>query len=88
MGELPLFMARNIALGYSPLIWLGAIGTIFAPGLEKARRIFLGCLVALQCLLISWLLPYDARYFTLHYGLFIVFAFFGPSAIPQQLCSV
>lgn len=88
MGELPLFMARNIALGYSPLIWLGAIGTIFAPGLEKARRIFLGCLVALQCLLISWLLPYDARYFTLHYGLFIAFAFFGPFAIPQQLCSV
>ena len=86
-SELPFFLVRNIALGYSPFIWLGAIGAIFTSGLDKARRIFLTCLVALQSLLIFWLLPYDVRYFTLHYGLFIVFAFFGPFATSEQLHS-
>jgi hypothetical protein len=84
-GELPLFMMRNIALGYSPLIWLGAIGAIIATDLDKSRRIFLACLLALQCFVIYWLLPYDVRYLTLHYGLFIVFACLGPRAIQERL---
>jgi hypothetical protein len=86
-GQLPLFMIRNAALGYSPLIWLGAIAAIFAPGLAKSRRVFLGCLLALQCLLIYWFLPYDVRYLTLHYGLFIVFASLGPRAIQERFIS-
>jgi hypothetical protein len=87
IGELPLFMIRNITLGYSPLIWLGAIGAIFAPDLEKSLRVLLGCLLAFQCLMIYWFFPYDVRYLALHYGLFIVFAFLGPRAIQERLDS-
>jgi hypothetical protein len=87
IGEMPRFMIRNAALGYSPLIWFGAIGAIFAPGLEKSLRVFLGCLLSLQCLLIYWFFPYDVRYLTLHYGLFIVFAFLGPRAFQKWLDS-
>ena len=86
-GRLPLFMIRNAALGYSPLIWLGAIGAILAPDLARSRRVILGCLLALQCGLIYWLLPYDVRYLSLHYGLFIVFASLGPQALQERLSS-
>jgi hypothetical protein len=86
-NQLPFFMIRNAALGYSPLIWVGAIGAIFVPDLAKSLRLFLGCLFMLQCLLIYWFLPYDVRYLTLHYGLFIVFAFFGLRAIQEWLDS-
>jgi hypothetical protein len=87
LGGMPWFMIRNAALGYSPLIWLGAIGAIFATCLEKSLRVFLGCLVSLQCLLIYWFFPYDVRYLTLHYGLFIVFAFLGPRTFQERLDS-
>jgi hypothetical protein len=86
-GQLPLFMIRNAALGYSPLIWLGAIGTLLSPDLARSRRMILGCLLALQCGLIYWLLPYDVRYLSLHYGLFIVFACLGPQVLQEQLSS-
>src|SRR5262249_35573899 len=86
-GQLPLAMIRNAAVGYSPLIWLGAIGAICAPGLAKSRRVFLGCLLALQCVLIYWFLTYDVRFLTIHYGLFTVFAFLGPRAIQERLVS-
>jgi hypothetical protein len=86
-GRLPLFMVRNAALGYSPLIWLGAIGAILAPDLARSRRLILGCLLTLQCILIYWFLPYDVRYLSLHYGLFIVFASLGPQAIQERLTS-
>jgi hypothetical protein len=86
-GQLPLFMIRNAALGYSPLIWLGAIGTILAPDLDRSRRLILGCLLTLQCTLIYWFLPYDVRFLSLHYGLFIVFASLGPQAIQERLSS-
>jgi hypothetical protein len=86
-GQLPLSMIRNAAIGYSPLIWLGSIASIFTSDLAKSRRLFLACLLALQCLLIYWFLPYDVRYLTLHYGLFIVFAFFGPRVIQERLGS-
>jgi hypothetical protein len=87
LGGMSLLMFRNAALGYSPLIWIGAMGAIFAPGLEKSLRVFLGCLLALQCLLIYWFFPYDVRYLTLHYGLFIVFAFLGLRAMQVRLDS-
>ena len=86
-GRLPLFLIRNAALGYSPLIWLGAIGAILAPDLARSRRIILGGLLTLQCVLIYWLLPYDVRYLSLHYGLFIVFASLGPQALQERLSS-
>ena len=86
-GQLPLFMIRNAALGYSPLIWLGAIGAIFAPDLAQSRRVILGCLLALQCGLVYWLLPYDVRYLSLHYGLFIVFASLAPRPLQDRLSS-
>jgi len=87
LGGMPWFMIRNAAIGYSPLIWLGAIASIFTSDFAKSRRVFLACLLALQCLLIYWFMPYDLRYLTLHYGLFIVFGFFGPRAIQERLVS-
>jgi hypothetical protein len=87
IGEMPFFMLRNASLGYSPLIWLGAIAALFAPDLHKSRRIFLCGLLALQCSIMYLFLPYDVRYLTLHYGLFIVFAFFGPPKIQEWLNS-
>ena len=86
-NQLPLAMIRNAAVGYSPLIWLGAIAVICVPGLDKSRRVFLGCLLALQCVLIYWFLPYDLRFLTVHYGLFTVFGFLGPRAIQERLGS-
>ena len=70
--ELPYIFAS-----YSPLIWLGVIGAIFATELSKVIRLTLGCLLLLQCILIYWLLPYDARFLGgLQYGLLIAFAAF------------
>jgi hypothetical protein len=86
-SQLPLLGIQGAALGYSPLIWLGAIAALFASDLDKWRRIFLGSLLALQCFLIYRFLPYEVRYLSLHYGLFIVFAFFGPPTIQEWLNS-
>ena len=79
---------QYIAVGYSPLVWLGVIGAIFGTDLTKATRTKLGCLFALQCTLIYWLLPYDARFLGgLHYGLLIVFASFVTRDIQDRFAS-
>jgi hypothetical protein len=76
------------AVGYSPLVWLGAIGAIFGTDLTKATRAKLGCFFALQCTLIYWLLPYDARFLGgLHYGLLIAFASFVTRDVQDRLGS-
>src|SRR5262249_96589 len=85
--RLPLIAFRNAALGYSPLIWLGAIGVFFTSALTTTTRVILAGLLATQCLLIFWFLPSDVRYLSLHYGLFIAFASFGPRAIQEKLAS-
>jgi hypothetical protein len=85
--QLPLTMIRNAAVEYSPLIWLGAIGVLFTPNLTKATRLTLAGLLALQVILIYRLLPYDARYLGLQYGLFIVFAANVPQAVQDRLSS-
>ena len=74
---------------YSPLVWLGVIGAIFGTDLTKATRTKLGCLFALQCTLIYWLLPYDARFLGgLHcHGLLIVFASFVTRNIQDRFAS-
>jgi hypothetical protein len=83
----PLLLIRNATLGYSPLIWLGAIGVLFFPQVAATTRLILGCLLALQCLLLYRFLPYDVRYLSLHYGLFISFAVAGPPAVRAYLAS-
>jgi hypothetical protein len=86
LTQIPLTMLRNAAVGYSPLIWFGVIGVFFVP-LAKVTRLTLGCLLALQLMLIYWLLPYDARYLGLQYGIFIVFAAYVPQAVQERLSS-
>ena len=77
-----------IAVGYSPLVWLGVIGAIFGTDLTKATRAT-RLFFVLQCTLIYWLLPYDARFLGgLHYGLLIVFAAFVTRDIQDRLASV
>jgi hypothetical protein len=86
-NQLPAFMIRNAALGYSPLTWLGLIGVFFIVDVAKVARVILGGLLAMQCMLIYWLLPYDARFLSIHYGLFIVFASLAGRAIHERLVS-
>jgi hypothetical protein len=79
---------QYISVGYSPLIWLGVIGAIFATDLTRATRAILGCFFALQCILINWLLPHDARFLGgLHYGLLIAFASFATRDIQDRFAS-
>jgi hypothetical protein len=86
-NQQPLTMIRNTLVGYSPLIWLGAIGALFSVNLAASTRFTLGCLLALQSILIYWFLPYDLRFLSIHYGLFIVFACLQPRAIQERLSS-
>lgn len=82
-------MIYYIAAGYSPLVWLGVIGATFGTDLTKATRAQLGCFFALQCVLIYWFLPYDARFLGgLHYGLLIAFASFVARDIQDRFASV
>ena len=79
---------EQTAVGYSPLVWLGVTGAIFGTDLAKATRVKLCYFFALQCTLIYWLLPYDARYLGgLHYGLLIAFASFVTRDIQDRFAS-
>jgi hypothetical protein len=60
---------------YSPLVWIGVIGALIATSLDATTRALAIGLLALQCALIYWLLPYDPRFLGgLPLGLAIVFA--------------
>jgi hypothetical protein len=64
------------------------IGAILCTDLSRATRLALIGLLALQCILIYTLLPYDARYLGgFHYGLLIAFASFATPAIQDRLDS-
>jgi len=77
---------QDTAIGYSPLVWLGVIGAIFGTDLSKHIRTIFGCLFVMQCTLIYWLLPHDARFLGgLHYGLLIAFAAFVADDIRNLL---
>jgi hypothetical protein len=74
---LPLMsVIRYISINYSPLVWLGVIGSIFGTNLPKPKRGVLAGLFVLQSVVIYWAARhYEARYLGgLHYGLVIVFA--------------
>jgi hypothetical protein len=86
-NQIPLALIRKASLGYSPLIWLGAIGVLFIVNLSKITRVLLGGLLVMQCTLIYWLLPYDVRFLGLHYGLFIVFSAMASRAIQKRITS-
>lgn len=65
--------------GYSPLVWLGAIGALASRSTPTAVRLWGGVLLLGQCLIIAWLLPYHARFLGgLQYGLAICFALYLP----------
>jgi len=79
---------QHTAIGYSPLVWFGVIGAIFGTDLSKHIRTIFGCLFVMQCTLIYWLLPHDARFLGgLHYGLVIAFAAFVAHDIRNLLAS-
>jgi hypothetical protein len=85
----PIKLAQYIAVGYSPLVWLGVVGAIVATRLLTHIRLTLACLLGLQCVLIYWLLPYDARFLGgFQYGLVIVFALFVRHDIRDRLTSI
>jgi hypothetical protein len=89
VNQPPLVIAlKSLAVAYSPLIWLGALGAIFATDLPKFVRASVGCVFGLQCVLIYWLLPTDARFLGgLHYGLAIVFASYVSLTVMDRLAS-
>jgi hypothetical protein len=79
---------QYISAGYSPLIWLGVIGAVFATQLSKVTRLTLVCLLLLQGTLIYSLLPHDARFLGgLQYGLLIAFAAFVARKSKDRLAS-
>jgi hypothetical protein len=81
-------LAKSTMMNYSLLVWLGVIGAFVATKLPKHFRLELACLFGLQCALIYWLLPFDARLLGgLHYGLVIVFGSFAVSEITNRLNS-
>src|SRR5262249_43679310 len=70
-------VTEHTVIGYSPLVWFGVIGALFVTDLPKHVRTVFGCLFVMQCTLIYWLLPHDARFLGgLHYGFLIAFATF------------
>lgn len=73
----------NLA-GYSPLVWVGAIGALISGTTPLAVRRWATALLLGQCLIIAWLLPYHVRFLGgLQYGLAICFALY----LPPQLAS-
>jgi hypothetical protein len=73
----------NLA-GYSPLVWVGAIGALISGTTPLAVRRWGTALLLGQCLIIAWLLPYHARFLGgLQYGLAICLALY----LPPQLIS-
>ena len=73
----------NLA-GYSPLVWIGAIGALISGTTPLAVRRWGTALLLGQCLIVAWLLPYHARFLGgLQYGLAICFALY----LPPQLFS-
>jgi len=89
VNQLPLItMIQHAVIGYSPLVWLGAIGTIVATDLSRQTRVVLIGILALQGILIYWLLPYDVRFLGgIHYGLLVVFASLATPEIRWRLTS-
>jgi hypothetical protein len=90
VNQVPLLMVLpNVLPSYSPLVWMGVIGTIFFSSLPKLTRATLCLLLVLQCALIYWLLPYDPRFLgRLHFGLLIAFAAVVTPHILERLSSV
>ena len=71
----------NLA-GYSPLVWLGAVGALISKATPLAVRRWGTALLLGQCLIVAWLLPYHARFLGgLPYGLAICFALHLPAPI-------
>ncbi|MDP1838289.1 MAG: hypothetical protein Q8L19_07295 [Reyranella sp.] len=65
--------------GYSPLVWLGAIGALASRATPAPVRRWASVLLLGQCLIVAWLLPYHARFLGgLQYGLAICFALYLP----------
>jgi hypothetical protein len=82
-------VAQHFALVYSPLVCLGAIGAILGTDLSRGVRLTLGFVLAMQCMLIYWLLPHDVRFLGgLHYGLIIIFASFVSRQVLRRVASV
>jgi hypothetical protein len=66
--------------GYSPLVWLGAIGALVSRATPAPVRQWGSVLLLGQCLIVAWLLPHHARFLGgLQYGLAICFALYLPS---------
>jgi hypothetical protein len=87
-SQAPLMALPSVLVGYSPLVWLGVIGAIFFSSLPNLTRTALLILLALQCSLIYWLLPYDSRFLGgLQFGLLIAFAAFVARDIQDRLFS-
>ena len=86
-NQIPLIkLVQYAAVDYSPMVWLGVIGAITATRLPTHIRLTLACLLGLQCALIYWLLPYDARFLGgFHYGLVIAFGAFAKRDIWDRL---
>jgi hypothetical protein len=62
-------------LNYSPLVWLGVIGSVCGTNLALTMRVSLALLFGLQCSLIYLLLPHDPRFLGgIPYGMLIIFA--------------
>lgn len=77
-----------LAVDYSPLVWVGAIGAVAGRQLAKSTRVALAGLFLLQCALIGWLMPHSGRFLGgIHYGMLIAFASFATPAVADRFSS-
>ncbi len=72
-------------VGYSPLIWLGAIGALVSRAGPLQIRLWGGALLLGQIVIVAWLLPYHARFLGgLQYGLALCFALYCSQQIASR----
>lgn len=65
--------AFSTAVNYSPLVWLGLVGLLIGANLPRNIRMWLGFIFIMQCGLIYFLLPHEARFLGgIQFGILVV----------------
>ncbi|MBI1764733.1 MAG: hypothetical protein HYR56_25205 [Acidobacteria bacterium] len=63
VNRLPIREVVGYALiNYPPLLWLGMLGALLTPKIPLPTRMFGALLLAIQLVLLVWLLPFDLRF--------------------------
>lgn len=79
--------AFSTAVNYSPLVWLGLVGLVGAD-LPRNTRMWLALIFIMQCGLIYFLLPHEARFLGgMQFGLLIVAAMHAGEAVKRAFAA-